>query len=355
LSRRAGRDFAARLLRWFDRARARPAVALAPRPVGDLGQRGHAPADPGRGRARAFALPARASRRPRPSRAPSDDELLVAWRGLGYYRRARLLREGARAVVAATAARCRRPDALGELPGVGDYTRGAIASIAFGLPSRPSTATSSACSRGTAASRPTSRQRRTARRSPPRSRAHELDAAPAGDFNQALMDLGARSARRARRNACELPGGWRLRRAAGRGLQQSCRASGAEAAGRGARPRGVRQPDGRVLGHRVAAGEINAGQVELPGPGMLVEVADAGPTCSAHAARALRARSKSAGRQRAPRHHPPPHRAASPRREPGACPQVRLLVPLTTRRRRGRPRARKAAGRRAAGPRYAAR
>ncbi|MDO8348996.1 MAG: A/G-specific adenine glycosylase, partial [Planctomycetota bacterium] len=66
--------------------------------------------------------------------AASDDDLLLAWRGLGYYRRARLLREGARAVIAQHGGAVPAdPAALGELPGVGDYTRGAIASIAFGF------------------------------------------------------------------------------------------------------------------------------------------------------------------------------------------------------------------------------
>jgi A/G-specific adenine glycosylase len=63
----------------------------------------------------------------------SDDDLQSAWRGLGYYRRARLLREGARAVCEQHGGSVPgEPQALGELPGVGTYTRGAIASIAFG-------------------------------------------------------------------------------------------------------------------------------------------------------------------------------------------------------------------------------
>lgn len=67
--------------------------------------------------------------------AASDEEVLALWSGLGYYRRARMLRLGAVAVVE----RCggeipRDPEALRELPGIGRYTAGAIASIAFGLP-----------------------------------------------------------------------------------------------------------------------------------------------------------------------------------------------------------------------------
>ncbi len=58
------------------------------------------------------------------------DEVLERWSGLGYYRRARLLHEGARAV-----ARDGMPEdaaALRSIPGIGEYTAGAIASIAYG-------------------------------------------------------------------------------------------------------------------------------------------------------------------------------------------------------------------------------
>lgn len=62
----------------------------------------------------------------------SHDAVMAAWSGLGYYRRARLLHEGVREVVARyggvvpEAAENRRA-----LPGVGRYTAGAIGSIAF--------------------------------------------------------------------------------------------------------------------------------------------------------------------------------------------------------------------------------
>ncbi|HEX5043914.1 MAG TPA: A/G-specific adenine glycosylase [Candidatus Polarisedimenticolaceae bacterium] len=63
-----------------------------------------------------------------------EDAVLAAWSGLGYYRRVRHLREGARAVVMRHAgALPRQRDALRALPGIGPYTAGAIASIAFGL------------------------------------------------------------------------------------------------------------------------------------------------------------------------------------------------------------------------------
>jgi A/G-specific adenine glycosylase len=63
----------------------------------------------------------------------SLDEVLAAWRGLGYYARARNLHRSAQAVVERHAGRL--PDeveALRALPGFGRYTVGAVASIAFG-------------------------------------------------------------------------------------------------------------------------------------------------------------------------------------------------------------------------------
>ena len=63
------------------------------------------------------------------------DDVLAHWSGLGYYRRARLLHQGARAVVRDHGGLMPR-DALlrRSLPGIGAYTAGAIGSIAFDLP-----------------------------------------------------------------------------------------------------------------------------------------------------------------------------------------------------------------------------
>lgn len=61
------------------------------------------------------------------------DDVLKLWEGLGYYRRARNLHEAARAVVAEHGGRLpRTAGELRKLPGIGDYTAGAVASIAFG-------------------------------------------------------------------------------------------------------------------------------------------------------------------------------------------------------------------------------
>jgi A/G-specific adenine glycosylase len=63
------------------------------------------------------------------------DEVLALWSGLGYYARARNLHAAATQICVAHEGEVPRdPLALRALPGVGDYTAGAIASIAFGLP-----------------------------------------------------------------------------------------------------------------------------------------------------------------------------------------------------------------------------
>ena len=65
----------------------------------------------------------------------SEDEVLALWTGLGYYRRARALREGAIAVMNRHDGSVpSERDALLALPGIGPYTAGAIASVAFDRP-----------------------------------------------------------------------------------------------------------------------------------------------------------------------------------------------------------------------------
>jgi len=66
------------------------------------------------------------------ARAP-EDEVLAAWSGLGYYARARRLIPAAREALARHGGLPRTLEALRELPGFGPYTAGAVASIAFGV------------------------------------------------------------------------------------------------------------------------------------------------------------------------------------------------------------------------------
>jgi A/G-specific adenine glycosylase len=118
--------------------------------------------------------------------APQQDVLQV-WSGLGYYTRARNLQKAARQMGD------RFPsgyDSIRALPGIGDYTAAAIASIAFGLPhaavdgnvlrvmsrlTNDSGDVSSTTTRGRLAE----------------GAQHLLDRRHPGIFNQAMMELGA--------------------------------------------------------------------------------------------------------------------------------------------------------------------
>src|SRR5512133_13319 len=63
------------------------------------------------------------------------DEVLSLWQGLGYYSRARNLHRAAQLVVESSDGKLPSSlTALRALPGIGAYTAGAIASIAFDLP-----------------------------------------------------------------------------------------------------------------------------------------------------------------------------------------------------------------------------
>lgn len=62
-------------------------------------------------------------------------EVLFQWQGLGYYSRARNLHKAAVFIARELGGRFPdSPDTIESLPGIGDYTRGAISSIAFDLP-----------------------------------------------------------------------------------------------------------------------------------------------------------------------------------------------------------------------------
>ena len=65
----------------------------------------------------------------------SEDQLLKLWQGLGYYNRARSLQKAAKLIVEQYGGAFPADyDAVRALPGIGDYTAGAICSIAFGMP-----------------------------------------------------------------------------------------------------------------------------------------------------------------------------------------------------------------------------
>lgn len=122
----------------------------------------------------------------------SEDAVLSMWSGLGYYRRARGLRDGARAVMERHGGRLPAdPQALRALPGVGRYTAGAVASMAFDLPEPIVDGNvRRVLSRWLALEG--SGLRRASDERPLWELARELVRGPApGDLNQSLMDLGA--------------------------------------------------------------------------------------------------------------------------------------------------------------------
>ena len=67
--------------------------------------------------------------------AAEEDQVLKLWEGLGYYSRARNLHKAARQIMEQYGGELPADySQLRALPGIGDYTAGAVASIAFGLP-----------------------------------------------------------------------------------------------------------------------------------------------------------------------------------------------------------------------------
>ncbi len=68
--------------------------------------------------------------------AADESEVLREWQGLGYYSRARNLHKAAKLIVESREARAESRDfeEIRALPGVGDYTAGAIASFAYNQP-----------------------------------------------------------------------------------------------------------------------------------------------------------------------------------------------------------------------------
>jgi len=123
--------------------------------------------------------------------AADEQQVLRLWQGLGYYSRARNLRAAARKVVADHAGRLpRATEALLKLPGVGRYTAGAIASIAFGrrVPILDGNVTRVLCRLDQITANP--RDART--QAILWERAEQiLPHRRVGDFNSALMELGA--------------------------------------------------------------------------------------------------------------------------------------------------------------------
>ena len=114
-----------------------------------------------------------------------QSSVLAAWSGLGYYRRARALHAAARRLVRDfDGGFPRTAEAMRTLPGIGRYTAAAVSSIAFG---EPQAVVDGNVERVL---------ERLVGRHLPAAQAWELaaqllDRAHPGDFNQAMMELGA--------------------------------------------------------------------------------------------------------------------------------------------------------------------
>ena len=204
------------------------------------------------------------------------EEVMSAFAGLGYYSRARHLHACAKAVAAAGGVFPSEETALRALPGVGPYTAAAIAAIAFGQPATPIDGNiARIVSRLAGFSAPIAENRRAiedfARKLTPARRA--------GDFAQALMDIGATICRPKAPACLACP------------LRAGCRAAAggdAEAfPGRSIkkpRPEKVgaaffaERPNGAFLARRRPPKGLLGGTMELPsGAWRVGEVAEIGP------------------------------------------------------------------------------
>ena len=119
------------------------------------------------------------------------DRVLLLWSGLGYYSRARNLHAAARQVMAEHGGQLPSdPKALRALPGVGEYTAGAILSLAFGVrvPCVDGNVERVLCRALEIAGDP---KRQPARRTIRAAASALADCRAPGEMNQALMELGA--------------------------------------------------------------------------------------------------------------------------------------------------------------------
>jgi A/G-specific adenine glycosylase len=117
--------------------------------------------------------------------AAREASVLAAWSGLGYYRRARMMHAAAKVIVREYGGKFpASEETLRELPGVGRYTAAAIASIAFNEPVAVVDGNVERVLQRVAG-------KRLAGEELWMEANRLLDAKRPGDFNQAMMELGA--------------------------------------------------------------------------------------------------------------------------------------------------------------------
>jgi A/G-specific adenine glycosylase len=196
--------------------------------------------------------------------AASLDDVLRVWAGLGYYARARNLHACAKVVVERHGGQFPNDvNALRALPGIGDYTAGAVAAIAFDLPAVPVDGNVErvvsrlfAVEYELPAAKPAIKQ----------LAASLLPARRAGDFAQALMDLGATICS-PKRPACALCPWDDSCRASERGDQETFPRKAPKREGELRRGAAfvVFRSDGRVLLRRRPDKGLLAAMMEVPG------------------------------------------------------------------------------------------
>ena len=195
--------------------------------------------------------------------AASLDDVMQAFAGLGYYSRARNLHACAREIVARGGNFPSDEAILGELPGIGPYTAAAIAAIAFNRPAAPVDGNiARILSRLNAFTTPIPLNKtaidRAARALTPPDRA--------GDFAQAMMDIGATICRPRNPSCGRCP------------LQRACRAARTDSpedfpprAPKKEKPARVgaafyaRRADGAFLARRRPPQGLLGSTMELPG------------------------------------------------------------------------------------------
>jgi len=204
------------------------------------------------------------------------EEVYACWAGLGYYSRARNLQAAARAVVERFGGELPADASLlRELPGIGRYTAGAVASIAFDRPEPVLDGNVERVLARRLGIRGDVRARESAERLW-REAAALADGPRPGDLNQALMELGATLClpRTPRCDACPVAVGCAARRAGDaeaiprkppRAPARRVRAAAALLSRRG-RLLLVRRPAGGLLGGLWQLPSVELGQPETPGP-----------------------------------------------------------------------------------------
>lgn len=227
----------------------------------------------------------------------SQEQVLKAWEGLGYYSRARNLQKAAQAVIEAHGGAFPASyEGLLSLPGVGPYTAGAVGSIAFGLrvPAVDGNVYRVA-SRFYGVREDVGRpdvQRRIRERV-----TADIPAERPGDYNQALMELGGYPVPSRRAGLRRLSMAWPVRRGArGRcgAFARTRKKASAQAGGHGRMPADAESPRagdaprgahaGRpvcvlVAGRRDAAGAGRGPDARGGPPLPLCGQPGAGPSC----------------------------------------------------------------------------